>query len=407
MSDKTADLTALLLTKSVTRIHGRPERNQIDVLEKEVARIVSSAKTTRFPQGNKYGHLVMIVGETKYRNIIGDATFTFVEPVDAGPYDTVNIVAAVATNTAAKAQAEAVHKRKQNEYYQWSAVESAARQLIVRAIDEELLVELVDEWVQYEEHTPVEIITFLRDHVCLPATTDDQLTLQAKLIEPWDQTENLLSYFKKLDLAQEAMVKAHVPCDDVNKAIQAGAQMAASGLFSELQIIEWEEKIHTDKTWANLKTYYTKLYKSKMQYSKSEARRTGFDSANAMQQAKDQAMETQLENFMETVSNAHNEEINEIRAENKTLTELTEKFINQMKTQQKLLDKMAKQLDSKTTPQGGTPPTGGGGDANKENNPIQRQRKECPTCKIMCFHKKENCPETNEAKRWPGWTTRL
>jgi hypothetical protein len=37
MSDKTADMTALLLTKSVTRIHGRPERNQIDVLEKEVA----------------------------------------------------------------------------------------------------------------------------------------------------------------------------------------------------------------------------------------------------------------------------------------------------------------------------------------------------------------------------------
>ena len=65
MSDKTADMTALLLIKSVTRIHGRPERNQIDVLEKEVARIASSAKTTRFPQGNKYGHLVMIVGETK------------------------------------------------------------------------------------------------------------------------------------------------------------------------------------------------------------------------------------------------------------------------------------------------------------------------------------------------------
>jgi hypothetical protein len=71
-----------------------------------------------------------------------------------------------------------------------------------------------------------------------------------------------------------------------------------------------------------------------------------------------------------------------------------------------LLDKMAKQLDSKTNPSGGTTPTGGG-DANKENAPLQRQRKECPTCKIMCFHKKENCPETNEAKRWPGWTTRL
>jgi hypothetical protein len=406
MSDKTADLTALLLTKPVTRIHGRPERTQVDVLEKEVARIVSSAKTTRFPQGNKYGHLVMIVGETKYGNIIADANFTFTKPTDAGAYDTVNIVDNIASNVAAKAQAEAVHKRKQSEYYQWTAVESAARQLIVGAIDPELLVELIDEWVQYEDHTPAEIITFLRDHVCLPATTDDQLALQAKLVEPWDQTENLLSYFKKLDLAQEAMVKAHVPCEDAAKAIQAGAQMAASGLFSEIQVIEWEEKVYTDKTWTNLKTYYTKLYKSKMQYSKSEARRTGFESANAMQKAKDQALESQLEHFMETVTTAHNEEINEIRAENKNLTELTEKFMGQMKTQQRLLDKMAKQLDAKTTPLGGTTPAGGG-DSNKENTPLQRQRKECPTCKIMCFHKKENCPETNEAKRWPGWTTRL
>jgi hypothetical protein len=240
MSEKTADITALLLTKPVTRIHGRPERNQIDVLEKEVARIVSSSKTTRFPQGNKYGHLVMIVGQTKYRNIIGDDTFVFAPPSDAGAYDTITIIDNVASNAAAKAQAEAVHKRKQSEYYQWTAVESAARQLIVGAIDEELLVELIDEWVQYEEHTPAEIITFLRDNVCLPATTDDQLALQAKLLEPWDQTENLLSYFKKLDLAQEAMTKAHVPCEDIAKAIQAGSQMAASGLYSELQIIEWD-----------------------------------------------------------------------------------------------------------------------------------------------------------------------
>jgi hypothetical protein len=407
MSDMTGDLTALLMTKPVTRIHGRPERNQIDVLEKEVARIVSSTKTTRFPQGNKYGHLVMIVGETAYKNIIGDATFIFTIPTDAGAYDTVTIVDTIASNAAAKAQAEAVHKRRQGEYYKWTAVESAARQLIVGAIDDELLVELVDEWVQYEGHTPAAIIQFLRDHVCLPATTEDQLALQAKLIEPWDQTENLLSYFKKLDLAQDAMKKAHVPCEDTAKAIQAGAQMAASGMFNELQIIEWEEKSHTDKTWANLKTYYSKLYKSKIQYSKSEARRTGFESAQALQQAKDRAVETQLETFMESVSTAHSDEINEIRADNKALTDLTAQFMSQMKTQQKVLDKMAQQLDDSKKLTERPAATDRGPQRERNDRGPQRERHECPTCKIMCFHKKENCPETNEAKRWPGWTTRL
>ena len=147
MSEQTAELTAMLTAKPVTKIHGRPERNEIDTLEKEVARIVSSAKTTRFPQGDKYGHLVMIVGEAKYGTIIGRPNFIFVRPVDGGAYDTVTIVGAVATSAAAKAQAKAVHTRKQNEYYRYNAVECAARQLIVGAIDEELLVELMDKWV--------------------------------------------------------------------------------------------------------------------------------------------------------------------------------------------------------------------------------------------------------------------
>ena len=80
--------------------------------------------------------------------------------------------------------------------------------------------------------------------------------------------------------------------------------------------------------------------------------------------------------------------------------------MGQMKAQQKLLDKMAKQLDSKTTTRDNTSSTRGG-NPDQENVPPQRQRHECPSFKVMCFHKLENCPETNEAKRWPGWTTRL
>ena len=131
------------------------------------------------------------------------------------------------------------------------------------------------------------------------------------------------------------MIKAHVPCEDAAKAIQAGAQMAASGLFSERLIIEWEEKIHTDKTWSNLKTYYAKLYKSKMQYSKSEAHQTGYENANTMQEAKDKEWEIQLETFMQSVQeNATNntDERNEMREDQNVFVKLGEKMMAQMKT---------------------------------------------------------------------------
>ena len=126
MGDKPSDTLAMLLAKPVTRLHGRPERADIDILEKEVARIVSATKTTRFTQGKKYGHLVMIIGESAYQTIIGDNTFRFVEPTDAGAYDTITITGNVATSAASKAQAEAEHKRSQREYYLWVAVKSTA-----------------------------------------------------------------------------------------------------------------------------------------------------------------------------------------------------------------------------------------------------------------------------------------
>jgi hypothetical protein len=401
MSTNAANVQAMLLTKPVTRIHGRPEINDIDTLEKEVARIVALAKTSLFAQGRKYGHLAMIVGEVAYRNTIGDQTFVYSAPNDPGPYDITNIVGAVATNAAAKSQAEAEHKRNQVEYLLFIAVEGAARQLIIEAIDAELMVEKYDEYIEYEGSTPAKLLEFLRDSVCLAATTTDQTSLQAKLLEPWDQTTNILSYFTKLDKAQVAMVKAHVPCEDAAKAIQAAAQMDASNLFSEEQITAWEEKVHTDKTWTNLKIYFTAIYKSKMQYSKGEHRRHGHESANAMR-AKEKQIGDDLEEFMETLqqtSHNDNEAINELKEDQKTFVKLGEQLVEQMKKQQEIIDKLTKRVEAKETTAPRPP--------NPQGDGQSRQKHQCPKCKKMVFHKEANCPEINEAKRWPGWTTCL
>jgi hypothetical protein len=193
MSTRVSDVQAMLLTKPVTRIHGCPEIDDIDTLEKEVARIVAQAKMSLFTQGRKYGHLAMIVGEVAYRNTIGNQSFVYIAPIDPGAYDIMNIVGAVATNAAAKSQAEAEQKRHQVEYLLFIAVKSAARQLIVDAIDEELLVEKYDDYIEYEDSTPTKLLQFIHDSVCLVSTMTDQTTLQAKLLETWDPTTNILS----------------------------------------------------------------------------------------------------------------------------------------------------------------------------------------------------------------------
>ena len=180
--------------------------------------------------------------------------------------------------------------------------------------------------------------------------------------------------------------------------------MAASGMFSERQVTTWEEKPHTDKTWANLKTYYARIYKSKIQYTKNEARRAGHESVNAMRD-NEAAIETQLNSYLETAhetAQANTEELNALREGQNVFVKLGEQLMSQMKVQQDLINKMAAQIEeekSHRNPSTRTP---------RDRNSAQRPEKhECPTCKMMCLHKPENCPETNEAKRWNGWTSRL
>jgi hypothetical protein len=82
MSTSASDMQAMLLTKPVTQIHGCPEIDEIDTLEKEVAHIVAQAKMFLFTQSRKYGHLAMIVGIVVYRNTIGEQTCVYITPTE-------------------------------------------------------------------------------------------------------------------------------------------------------------------------------------------------------------------------------------------------------------------------------------------------------------------------------------
>jgi hypothetical protein len=82
-----------------------------------------------------------------------------------------------------------------------------------------------------------------------------------------------------------------------------------------------------------------------------------------------------------------------------------------MKMQQEVITKLSKRLDAKETspPNVATPAAAAAAAAATAANASKRESQKhlCPTCKVLVFHKPPNCPEINEAKRWPGWTTRL
>jgi ribosomal protein L33 len=144
-----------------------------------------------------------------------------------------------------------------------------------------------------------------------------------------------------------------------------------------------------------------------MQYDKGDARRNGHDSVNAMR-TKEKEMESNMEQFVQAFqqnANSNTEELNEVKDGQKVFGDLSKQLVEQMKNQQVVIDKLAKRLEESEK-------KGKENGYEKEKTPRDTTKRDalkhlCPICKQQCFHKEVNCPETNEAKRWPGWTTRL
>jgi hypothetical protein len=56
----------------------------VDKLEDKLGGIFTVAKTHHYTQGQKYGHLASAIPESKYRLVIGNATWTHTVPTDPG-----------------------------------------------------------------------------------------------------------------------------------------------------------------------------------------------------------------------------------------------------------------------------------------------------------------------------------
>jgi len=76
--------TLISLRDKLTRLNGVITPEAVDKLEDELGGIFTVAKTHHYDQGQKYGHLASAIPESKYRLVIGNATWTHTVPLDPG-----------------------------------------------------------------------------------------------------------------------------------------------------------------------------------------------------------------------------------------------------------------------------------------------------------------------------------
>jgi hypothetical protein len=97
-SNEVYDMLIKLWDK-LTRLNGAITPEAVDKLEDELSEIFTTAKTHHYTQGQTYGHLASAIPKSKYRLVIGNATWTHTVPTNPGAYsaDALNAGNAAAT----------------------------------------------------------------------------------------------------------------------------------------------------------------------------------------------------------------------------------------------------------------------------------------------------------------------
>jgi hypothetical protein len=66
------------------------------------------------------------------------------------------------------------------------------------------------------------------------------------------------SLLYKPQLLPDFLGRSRHATSDAKKTMAAGTQMWNSKVFTEDQMLSWENKLAIDQTWPNLQTYFTK-----------------------------------------------------------------------------------------------------------------------------------------------------
>ncbi len=206
----------------LTRLNGMITPEAINKLEDKLGRIFTVAKSHHYTQGQKYGHLASAISKSKYRLVIGNATWTHTVPTNPGAYsaDALNAGNAAATHEQFVAQ----HKIKQKSYRNYLNLKEAAKELILYALGDDAVAPLKKQYVGFGNTTVLAMIDHLRLKTAIRMTTAQKYEYKTNgYSTPWDPTMSITAYFSLLDCFQVLLGNRRIATSNEDKTMAAGA----------------------------------------------------------------------------------------------------------------------------------------------------------------------------------------
>ena len=387
--------TLINLRDKMTRLNGVITPAAIDRLEDKLGGIFTVVKTHHYEQGQKYGHLASAIPEAKYRLVIADPTWLHTAPADPGSYSAAAMVAG--TSAAQREQLVAAHKVAVESHANYLKVEEAGKELILYAVGDDALAPLRKQYIGFGDETVLTMIVHLRTKTAIKMTTAQKYEYRTNGYNTvWNPTTSITAYFTALDRFQVSLEDRGIATSVAEKCMAAGAQMWASEMFTEEQMLGWENKSTADQTWPNLQTYFTEKWLERKQYSTTTAKQSQFKEAALAAQEKETAAtegETQAMLFA-MLQEQHSKQIASMEATNKANMEAMMERMNAL---------VAAGYKKGNAVPPGTTPTGDGPKRSRA------KRHHCPNCKKMVIHKAKDCYEleANKDKRFDGWKSAI
>ncbi len=269
--------------KLATKIHGQLTDQDLTQLEKELISISANVPTAL--GGCNHGHAGIIVEPTQYLVMTGGTVFVNPFRLDINP-------AGLAANTVAetRATAEAVHKEQIAQFKIFAGVEQALKDIILKAVDHDYLLEIKDDTLGFLNQTPISIVDHLRSQGRALDFVDTK-TLLAERDAEWDVGVVPQIYFNRVKKAIKGLTRAGIISDLNKRRDMALHHLKASGEF-DAAICEWEQKPAASKHGQTLSLLLQRSMQEQINRTNSPPNST-----------KKKAMEEQAEATEELIAN--------------------------------------------------------------------------------------------------------
>lgn len=99
----------------------------------------------------------------------------------------------------------------------------------------------------------------------------------------WDPTTSITAYFTGLDKFRTSIANRGISTSVNEMTMAAGARMWESEMFTEDQMVAWENKTPAQQTWQALQDYFTEKWLECRQYSQATAKISWFKDTSILE----------------------------------------------------------------------------------------------------------------------------